>query len=745
MELLAPAGNYESFLGAIHAGADAVYLGGEKFGARAYADNFSEEEICMAISYAHVFGRKVYLTVNTLIKDSELPDLVPYITPFYLAGLDGVIVQDMGALLTIREAFPGLELHASTQMTLTGAYGVEFLKELGVVRIVPARELSLQEMIKIKEQTGLEVEAFIHGAMCYCYSGQCLFSSILGGRSGNRGRCAQPCRLPYQTSCAESSAKSGQPAKGSNGAKEEYPLSLKDMCTISFIPQLIEAGIDSFKIEGRMKKPEYAAGVTAIYRKYIDLYYEKGAEAYRVEKADLEKLSSLYIRSQIQDGYYFKQNGADMVTMQSPAYNGSDEMLLHFVRKQYIDTPLKQKIKMQATFKIGEDAKLTLFCGKREVTVNGQPVEPASKQPVSRENIVGGLTKLGNTPFFAEKNYISVMMDEGIFYPLKAINDLRRKAVDALLASFVGYERTTPQAEDKLFTDKAANHTSSAKNEVAALHTPRDYRILVSSEEQLHAFLKSGMNAEVLYLESGLLKKDGLLQGCRNKFAEQGMNTKLFVALPYILRKKDYTKITAMLSKLEMADGVLVRNTETYKMLRDHNYEKEIVTDAGMYVFNRPTLAFWQKETDACCLPYELNKKELRKLLEGVDEVRTEQVAFGRIPLMVTANCVSKTKASCAPGERTRLFYLKDRYRKDFPVQTVCEFCYNLIYNAVPLSLHEKVQNSDYAGAWRLSFTVESKKETTEILRFFEKVQTKTAEMPPYKEYTLGHEKRGVE
>ncbi len=734
MELLAPAGNYESFLGAIHAGADAVYLGGDKFGARAYADNFSKEEICMAISYAHVFGKKVYLTVNTLIKDSELPELIPYIEPFYHAGLDGVIVQDMGALITIREAFPGLELHASTQMTLTGAYGVDFLKDLGVVRIVPARELSLDEMKEIKEKTGLEVEAFIHGAMCYCYSGQCLFSSILGGRSGNRGRCAQPCRLPYQT----------------NG-KEAYPLSLKDMCTIAFIPQLIEAGIDSFKIEGRMKKPEYAAGVTAIYRKYIDLYYEKGAAGYKVAKEDLEKLSSLYIRSQIQDGYYFKHNGADMVTLQSPAYNGSDEKLLRSIREQYIDTPLKKKVQMQASFKIGEEANLTVFCGEKEITVKGQPVEPASKQPVSRENIIAGLFKLGNTPFFAEQNDISITMDEGIFYPLKAINDLRRKAVDALLASFVGYERTSSRIEEQPGEVKGLKNTFVAKNtfitdnKPASFSVSRNYRIMVSSEEQLHAFLKSGMKAEVLYLEFGLLKKDGLLQSCKDKFAKQGMNEKLFVALPYILRKKDYSKITAMFSKLDMADGVLVRNLESYKLLCDHNYEKEIITDAGMYVFNKPTLAFWQKKTDACCLPYELNKKELRKLLEGADETRTEQVAFGRIPLMVTANCVAKTTASCAPSDKPRLFSLKDRYRKDFPVLTVCDFCYNLIYNAVPLSLHEKVQNSDYAGAWRLSFTIENEKETTEILRFFDKVQKRTAEMPPYKEYTLGHEKRGVE
>ena len=732
VELLAPAGNYESFLGAINAGADAVYLGGNKFGARAYADNFSEEEICKAISYAHVFGKKVYLTVNTLIKDAELSDLVPYITPFYLAGLDGVIVQDIGALLTIREAFPGLELHASTQMTLTGAYGVDFLKGLGVVRIVPARELSLEEMKEIKVQTGLEVEAFIHGAMCYCYSGQCLFSSILGGRSGNRGRCAQPCRLPYQV-----------------GKKEEYPLSLKDMCTIAFIPQLIEAGIDSFKIEGRMKKPEYAAGVTAIYRKYIDLYYEKGKAAYKVAKEDLEKLSSLYIRSQIQDGYYFKHNGADMITLQSPAYSGSDERLLQAIKEKYLIAPAKQPVRIQAVFQLGQEAKLTLNCGEKEVTVFGQVVEAAAKQPVSRENILAGLCKLGNTPFCVKEEEISLMMDEGIFYPLKAINDLRREAVAALLKAFCGYERKVPEiancAENMSHTGcMECKEQNSSKHSVQKQY-PRDYRILVSTKEQLNAFFKSGMQAEILYLESGLLKEKNLLQKCREHFKNRKTNTQVFVALPYILRKKDYGKITTMFSELEKADGVLVRNMETYQYLLKMNFSKEILTDAGVYVFNKPTLSFWTEKTTGCCLPYELNKKELRKLLEGANESATEQVAFGRIPLMVTANCVAKTAGNCMPGGERRIFTLKDRYRKEFPVLTECEYCYNLIYNAVPISLHDKIQNTEYTGAWRLAFTVESEKETADILRFFENVQRNTTEKPPYAEYTLGHEKRGVE
>lgn len=324
VELLAPAGNPAAFYGAVKAGADAVYLGSQRFGARAYAENFTEEELLACIRYGHIMGCKLYLTVNTLMKEEELDELYNHIHPLYESGLDGVIVQDFGALRLLRESFPALKLHASTQMTLCSSFGAELIKSLGACRMVPARELCLEELRAIRQKVDIELETFIHGAMCYSYSGQCLFSSILGGRSGNRGRCAQPCRLPY---CVETDG---------HRSREQYFLSLKDMCTLEHIPKLIEAGIDSFKIEGRMKKPEYAAGVTAIYRKYIDRCYELrekyGAEEaekrFLPEKADHRILTTLYIRSQVQDGYYFKKNGREMVTLDSPAYSAADEALL---------------------------------------------------------------------------------------------------------------------------------------------------------------------------------------------------------------------------------------------------------------------------------------------------------------------------------------------------------------------------------------------------------------------------------
>ena len=726
VELLAPAGNYESFLGAIHAGADAVYLGGEKFGARAYADNFTEEEICRGIHYAHIFGRKVYLTVNTLIKDSEFGELVPYLTPFYEAGLDGVIVQDMGALLAIRDVFPGLELHASTQMTVTGSYGAELLKELGVVRIVPARELSLEEIVSLKKETGLEIEAFIHGAMCYCYSGQCLFSSLLGGRSGNRGRCAQPCRLPYHVL---NDGKSGE---------ECYPLSLKDMCTIACLPDLIEAGIDSFKIEGRMKKPEYAAGVTAIYRKYIDLYERCGREGYRVSEQDMQTLRSLYIRTGIQDGYYFKHNGADMVTLTSPAYSGSSEEVLERIRHEHLEMPLKREISMEASFAVGVPAKLTLTCETGEecasVTVYGEVCQKAEKQPVTSEKIKTGLLKLGNSFFAAKEENVRVFADEALFFPFKSINELRRAGVEALEEKLCP-GRTAPKEKE------CGTACMSFTPDGNARKKQLKRRVLISTEEQFDGLLHSGYPVELLYLEASMVKKS--VGEYRARLVEAGIECPIFLALPYIVRKKDVKELNRLSSVMEEADGCLVRNMESFHFLKKKGYQKPVFTDAGVYCFNRKTCDFWLDRADGICLPYELNRREISVMTEPYRNYNMEKVVYGRIPLMITANCVGKTMGRCLHKEGAGVV-LSDRYQKKFPVVFCCKNCYNLIYNSVPLSLHKQCAAGEAETAWRLSFTVESGAQTEQILRFFKSLPENPGACPPYAEYTTGHEKRGV-
>ncbi len=320
IEILAPAGSYEGMRAAMNAGCDAVYIGGNSFGARAYANNLDENTLLGAIDEAHIRGKKLYLTVNTLLKEREhARELYRFLEKLYRQGLDAVIVQDMGVLHFIHEYFPEIAIHASTQTTLTMAQGVNLLKPYGVTRMVTARELSLKEIRTIRENTDLEIETFVHGALCYCYSGQCLMSSMIGGRSGNRGRCAQPCRMSYQFYSGKKKLSSDQ---------EKYLLSPKDINTLAYIPELVQAGIDSFKIEGRMKRPEYAAMVSRLYRSYVDLYLEHGKEYFDNHihsdsfHKDMQKLQDIYNRGGFSEGYAKAYHGKDMMSLYRPNHSG---------------------------------------------------------------------------------------------------------------------------------------------------------------------------------------------------------------------------------------------------------------------------------------------------------------------------------------------------------------------------------------------------------------------------------------
>ena len=728
VELLAPAGNAEAFYGAVHAGADAIYLGGNRFGARAYAENFSEEELVACIRYAHLFGRKVYLTVNTLVKESEFSELYEYLLPYYRAGLDGVIIQDMGVFALIREAFPEMELHGSTQMTITGEYGAMFLKEQGACRVVPARELSLEEIRRIREVTGMEIECFIHGAMCYCYSGQCLFSSILGGRSGNRGRCAQPCRLPYTV--------------GGNH-RECYPLSLKDMCTIENIPELIDAGIDSFKIEGRMKKPEYAAGVTAVYRKYMDAYYEHPREKFSVAAEDLHRLSCLYIRSERQNGYYHKQNGKEMVTLNSPAYSGSDEQVLEQIREKYLSSRLTLPVQMKASFLTGTVAQLTLRCHRTEVTVTGDLVQEASRQPITGENISKQLRKLGGSNFHLDGS-IDIQVSENAFYPLKTMNELRRKGLLLL--------------ERELITANGFPYTRETQNPVSITGTydghpmkQSGFSFYLRTGEQWNGFLRSSFfkrpdkhTSLRIYVDSDLFISWG------NTITEhlqllKELPAETVLALPRIIRLRD-SRYLNMLEKyvrdnLEQIDGFLTGSLEHIGLLQqwDFSQGKKRYGDHSLYLWNCRSIEFWKDYLNGFCLPLELNFAEQRQIANGV--LPAEKLLYGRFPMMVTANCVTKTTDHCRREEGFGITELVDRYHKVFPVVRNCTHCYNIIYNSVPLSLHKTMTKWKDSFCCRLEFTTESENETWNVLEYF---YGSSRELP-YAEYTTGHEKRGVE
>lgn len=799
VELLAPAGSYEAFLGAVNAGADAVYLGGQKFGARAYADNFTAEEIIRALRVAHFYGKRIYLTVNTLLKEREMASLSAYLAPFYEAGLDGVIVQDFGVFRYIREHFPGLPLHVSTQMTVTGVRGASLLKGQGAVRIVPARELSLEEVRKIKEEAGVEVECFIHGAMCYCYSGQCLFSSILGGRSGNRGRCAQPCRLPYEIF-------DGKKRLSGSG----YPLSLKDMCTLEYLPALLEAGIDSFKIEGRMKRPEYAAGVTAVYRKYIDLYYREGADGYRVVPEDMDRLRRLYIRSEIQTGYYERHNGKEMVTLKKPGYESCDETLLTEIRETYIREPEKMPVRMQAVVKVGEPLRLRVMEAEGvslSGEVAGETVQPAKNAPLSVEEVRTRLCKTGDSLLTVTECEVS--LERACFVPVRALNELRRAAVEKFEAAVAenrgsfGRQGVFPYLEkqhdnekgldrlsqsnknatnDRSAAEKSAMAEAAAENvgqtnpaaeksaiqksgtaNFAAEKRMRGKPVVdatVSTLGQLRAVLAWG-GCRRIYIDSDLFSEsyEEIMETAEAAFREQtaGGTPVFYLALPYILRKRDEAYLRRLSELLEQAGdfvrGFLVRGLDVLGWAQRICREREdflrknsggavyeIVPDAGLYCFNTDAVAFFKDFSAEITLPYELNAGEAAHLVLAAKEqgMCVTLPVYSRIPMMITANCLKKTAGQCSAetgGKRQLL--LKDRRGNTFPVEINCDHCYNVIYNCVPYSLYgaKKEREKIGADALRYDFTTEDGAQCIKILEgdF------------PFKDYTTGHCKRGIE
>lgn len=766
VELLSPAGNFDALKGAISAGADAVYLGGERYGARAYADNFTADEICEGIHYAHVFGRKIYLTVNTLVKEKELDGLYHFVLPFYEKGLDGVIVQDFGVLRFLRHYFPELSLHASTQMTITGPLGAALVKKEGISRIVPARELSLDELICLKQKTGVEIEAFIHGAMCYCYSGQCLFSSLLGGRSGNRGRCAQPCRLPYQVQGENGRQPALKASPGqSNGGR--YPLSMKDMCTIDLLPELIEAGIDSFKIEGRMKNPAYAAGVTAVYRKYIDLYYQD-KKHYQVSGRDRELLGSLYIRSETGDGYYHRRNGREMISLSSPAYSPTQEALLTSIRQKYTDRPLSHRAEAKIVLKAGENARLslemTLNMQRLQVCVTGQQVQAALKQPLSREKIEEQLRKSGNSLIGIEQ--VTIEGAENIFMPIRSLNELRRSAAAALEKEILHAQILEGQISDQgsrtalpdSFSPSAGKAMTPAANIAPAVSSAGAGR--VSIQKNLHASVTTSAQLKAAFSEGiGRIYVDyGLLDELGEVFPKgTEPHAELYGVTPYIVREKDEKYLEKLLELLlsGVLKGVLVRNPESASFFADNISKNKIVLDANLYIWNREALHFWEARAGAFYLPTECNARELRELLDACPDrrLRAGAVIYGRLPMMVTANCVRKTMGKC--GKKRGITLMEDRYGKRFPVYSDCLCCYNVIYNSVPLSLHRQFAGqipSD--GDYRLDFTLEQEEETRQIIRYFQRLAACSDQKgagdvkipdPVYREYTTGHYKRGVE
>lgn len=799
VEILAPAGSMECLKAAITAGADAVYTGGALFGARAYAHNLTEEELLEAIDYVHLHGRRLYLTVNTLIKDREMEkQMYDYLLPYYRQGMDAVIVQDIGLFRFIRKHFPDLPIHASTQMTLTGVDGAKFLEKEGAQRIVTSRELSMAEVKKIADETELEIESFVHGALCYCYSGQCLFSSFIGGRSGNRGQCAQPCRLLYRTPEAKS---------------PQYLLSLKDICTLELIPEMIESGIYSFKIEGRMKKPEYAAAVAFQYRKYADLYlkyYEEcpaeedpaayAMKKYRVREEDRQMLLDLYNRGGFHTGYYHTQNGREMISLNRPNHAGvpavkvlakkgrnvtakvltdlySQDIIELPMRKGrekadnytckdavrkgmnvqipvFADTPFKRdeiwmrtrnstlidtlreefvngKIKERicGTFRLypQEKATLTVKCRDAEITVAGEKAQEALSQPMSRERIEKQLRKTGNTEF--EFSFLKAEIGEKVFLPMQSLNELRREALETLEKVICEKYRRSGEVKDPE-EDKTE---LSMEEEVLSGWTAS-----VRTAEQMEVILEEEAIGRI-YVDCTMFpriwEKDSYVEWITKVHAA---GKEIYLVMPYIFRERTRKQYEAAYNRIFGAgwDGILIANYESFAFLKEHGYTGRIMTDYNLYEFNQESRKFWkEKGVFEFTAPVELTERELQDLRVKDGEV----IVYGYLPMMISAGCIQKTTRGCLKksGQTT----ITDRYRNPFVVKNECDYCYNILYNYVPLYLGDRMEEVYQIGPGRirLMFTTERQQEVRQILSaYFEGKEL------PEGTYTRGHWKRGI-
>ncbi len=792
VEILAPAGSFESMIAAVNAGADAVYMGGSRFGARAYADNPEEDRFLEAIDYAHLHGCRLYMTVNTLVKERELEELEGFLRPYYERGLDAVIVQDLGVFDFIRTHFPDLPVHASTQMTVTGWRSAKQLKEMGASRVVTARELSLEEIAAIRDHVDIEIESFVHGALCYCYSGQCLLSSLIGGRSGNRGRCAQPCRLPYDVQ-GNAGKKQGtdRRAQRPKAGDDRYVLSLKDLCTLDILPDIIESGVYSLKIEGRMKSPRYTAGVVSIYRKYVDRYLTSGRKGYRVDPKDRSMLLDLFDRGGFTDGYYTQHNGRDMVALkEKPAFREGNQALFDRLDAEYVNMRKQEPVYGHVVVREGEPARLTLSVmlpgsqaekrtdgngaedgvgwsqtgdgtdriqsgdesGWIRIEVTGEAVQTAQNQPLTEEKLLKQMNKTGGSPFYFQE--LTGEVQGACFMPVQALNQLRRSGMEQLEAAILGQYRRTAEPEKKETVTETVTETVKA-SEVSK--PGESARCTVNTDgPSIHVSLEdpAGFKTVLRHREADAICLDSTGFGAETwkdavcQCHREGKQCML--VLPHIFRREAEQYFMKHQDKLRNAgfDGFVVRSMEEPEFLRQLGLGEVPVTfDSDLYVMNHRAAAQMQQlGASRLTLPLELNSRELEELSAQEQVLPWEMVAYGHYPAMVSAQCIVRTTKGCT--RQPELLKLKDRTGAELPVRNHCRFCYNTIYNPNPLSLlgQEKAVKQLHPAAIRLVFTVETPDEIRAVMDGYADRFRYGKDTPsPVRDFTRGHFRRGVE
>lgn len=779
IELLAPAGSMESIYAAVQNGADAVYVGGNKFSARAYADNLNESALEEAVKYCHYYNVKVHVPFNTLIKEDEIKEALDYAGYLYEIGVDALIIQDIGIAFLIKKYYPSFELHASTQMTVHNREGAEALKSFGFKRIVLSRELSLDEVKRISCNLDIETEIFVHGALCVCYSGQCLMSSIIGGRSGNRGRCAQPCRLPYSL------------IDGKNMEHSGYLLSPKDICGIEHIKDIIESKAASLKIEGRMKRPEYVAGVTGIYRSAIDDYY-KGSlskdELYKNKKTLLE----LFNREGFSDGYLFGNRGRSMMAYNSPKNSGvilgkvlkdmtillEDEISLGdgikngeggFTVSKIIDSDkqldeaqkgekvrlfpahydpgdilyktldsnlfkaltesykniysIKKPLNMKVSFRVGKPFIVSTVYNGKIFTYEGEIVQKAINKPLSKERLIENLQKSGEEPFKFEK--IEFEDFEGGFIAVASINSARRELMNQVKTYI-----------DNMYRRKKVNVSLKSDDNIDRNeYTLPGLLVTVQTEQQLQAAIDC--NIEEICLS--------LFYRGENSVKLSSLNSKkVFVKVPNIL-KDEFNKVCDIIKR--NASDIKGIVTANMGIINRFSGKVPVIGDYKLNIFNSFALCALENYIEGSCLSIELNKTELKQIA-GRKISQSQILIYGKPELMVSEYCAigciygGKDKEkncnnACLKGN----YYLKDRKEKRFLVKTDM-FCRSYIYNNVPINLLPNMSElKKLSHSFRMDFIDEDYQEVVEILNSFKSGKWDK----DFAGYTRGHFKRGVE
>ena len=692
MELLSPAGGYDALVAAVQSGADAVYMGFGAFNARRSAKNFTDEDFASAVRYCHLRGVRVFLTLNTLVTDRELPQAAEALRNASRMGVDAVLVQDWGLLTLAREIVPDLAIHASTQMSLFTLGGANEAAALGMERVVLARELCRDDIAEICKGCGAEIEIFGHGALCMCYSGQCEMSAVLGQRSGNRGACAQPCRLPY-----------GVNAPCRNG----YPLSLKDANLSACLQDMERIGVDCLKIEGRMKRPEYVAVVTGIYRRLLD-------ERRQPTAAEGAALEQAFSRSGFTDGYWRGKKGKAMFGTR-PENAPEPKELFAKAREVYENGRENRKIpvNLHLIVRRGEPVRLGGSCaihgGVTIAIAQGDAPEEARNRAVTAEELRQRLSKTGGTVFTADS--VEIELDEGLMVSASVINGLRREVLDELAArrEDIPARRELPASPlpDAPETPQEMAFTVSVSRacQVTAELLAEKPAIVYVPAEELDALEPTGLHGE----------------------------TELCAVLPRVFRTADEQPLRAMLERHPEVTSVAIGNLGHLPIVR--GLDRTLRGDFGLNVYNSRAVKFWRdKGLSSVTVSFELRWQQVRDLAKYAD---CEGIVYGRLPLMITENCVTKNNVGCAHGGGS---VLTDRTGAQFPVQ--CAYgCRCEIENGKVLVLADKPEVFRCGLRYgRLRFTTESPEACAAILRAH-----KAGDVTAGEDATRGLFYRGVE